>query len=104
MACGPCVGVAYRSRCEFWPGARALRRAAEKLRRKLGAALEPFGALPARPVQQMAARWYDRIAAEIGLCKSEALGALGAMNAALERREKGAGKWRTATAPTAAAT
>ena len=90
VACRECFGLAYRSRLQFWPGARALRRALT-LRRKLSADPHPFGALPERPLQHMAAKWYDRIVAEIGLCEAEALGALGAMNAALDKPRKGAG-------------
>jgi hypothetical protein len=77
-----CFGLAYRSRCEFWSSSRALRRALA-LRRKLGAAVQPFGELPPRPRQHMAAKWYDRIVAEIRICEREAAGMLADMNGVL---------------------
>jgi hypothetical protein len=62
---------------------------ARRLRERLGAtSLQPFTPLPPRPRQHSAALKYDKLAAEIARCEAAALGALSALNVAVEVRKK----------------
>jgi hypothetical protein len=86
-SCRQCLGLVYRSRCQSWASARALRRAV-KLRRKLGADEVPFGDLPPRPWHHWPAKRYDRLVREIAACEREALGAIAPVYAALSKGSK----------------
>jgi hypothetical protein len=86
VGCRQCFGLCYRSRCEFWLSSPALRRAV-KLRRRLGADVQPFAPLPPRPRYRTARNWYDNIVAEIHAHEAEALGMLANINSALAERK-----------------
>jgi hypothetical protein len=62
-----------------WASSRPLRRAL-KLRRRIGAVEQLFGALPS-------GRRYGRIVAEVMLCERELIGVTAPIHAALTRRK-----------------
>jgi hypothetical protein len=85
LACRLCGRLAHATAYSRSPAPWQVRR----LRRRLGADLQPFTPLPPRPARGgWAALAYDKIAAEIAACEAHALAALDGMNTALERRKK----------------
>jgi hypothetical protein len=66
IACRECLGLTYK--VKTMRNTAALR--ARKIRRKLGAALDPMSPLPPRPCNVWAAAYYDKLVRELGVCEA----------------------------------
>jgi hypothetical protein len=84
--CRSCGNLAYASRHINW-GSAFLQVVA--LRRRLGADPHPFAPLPPRPRRYPQHARYDRLARQIALAEAAALGTLGKLTVAADRRRDG---------------